>query len=328
MNLDLLPLRGNESLYLPEALSHAYILAGGQGSGRGLLLRYLCQMALCQHQPPCGTCRSCGKVIGGYHPDILHRGQEKVLNVEEVREIRRDVYISPNEGKRKIYVIHQADLLNHQGQNALLKTLEEPPSYALFFLITQEGGAVLETIRSRCQQLNLHPLSYGQTLAYLEETFPQAENLPQIAQDSQGYIGRALAILRPPPPSENSGLKPVKKGRKPATKAPAPQVQEVGNRYLDSLAEAVERALFAQQELALLEACRAIESLDKEQTKTMLDLLRARLSRALRANPDPRILTWIHRLEEITFAVSSYVKNEQIACWMTASLSSKGKGGL
>lgn len=321
---------GNESLIqrLPQALSHAYLVAGGEGAGRGLLMKYLSKIAQCTEEghKPCETCRECDKVQKGIHPDILEFGLEKVMNVEAVRQMRQDVFIRPHQGRRKIYVIHQADKLNMNGQNALLKILEEPPPYALFFLVTGEGAGVIETIRSRCQILTLRPVSQSQTLAYLQKRFPEADNLPQIAQECEGFIGRAVAQLKPPPQAEEpvqvEGLKAVKNKRK-SVKEPKPEVKE--ENPLDSWAISLEKALFSADELELFQACQAFRKLDKTQSLALLELLRSRLSRALTQTRNRNIFAWILALEEISSAIESNVKGEQIASWLTALLWIKGE---
>lgn len=313
---------GNESLKqrLPQNLSHAYLLGGELGSGRGLLLKHLIKTALCleEGEKPCGTCRECLLVEGNNHPDVGEFGLDKLLNVEGVRLLRQDVFIRPHQGKRKIYVIHQGDKLNHNGQNALLKILEEPPPYALFFLMTGEGCGMLETIRSRCQQLVLRPVTQGQAVDYLSKRFPQAQNIAQVAEQSQGFLGRAIAALTPVP-TEETGLKEVKSAKK--TKAEPPKEDSP----LELWAKNLESALFSGNELLLLEACQPLRKLDKIQSLALLELLRSRLSRALCGNLNRNILAWIESLEDISSAISANVKGEQIACWLTARLSQKGE---
>lgn len=316
---------GNESLHLPKQLSHAYLIAGGLGSGRGLLIKHLSMLAQClsEGDKPCGSCGECVKIQKNIHPDLGHFGLEKPMNVDAVRALRQDVFTRPHQGKRKIYVIHQADQLNHNGQNALLKILEEPPNYALFFLVTEEGGGVLETIRSRCQQLTLRPVTTAQALAYLEKRFPQQENLAEIAQKSEGFLGRAVAICKPPEPEEtpDTGLKPVKKkAKEPKAKEP----KEEKNIPLEHMADTLRSALFAKNELLLLEACQPFRKLDKTQSLALIDLLRSKLAQDLARTREKRIFTWIQFLEDISAGLHANVKGEQIACWLSAGLWKKG----
>ncbi len=321
---------GNESLKqrLPSQLSHAYLVAGATGSGRGLLIKHLSKIAQClsDGEKPCETCRECELIEKGIHPDLGHFGEEKPMNVDAVREMRQDVYTRPHQGRRKIYVVHQADKLNLNGQNALLKILEEPPPYALFFLVTGDGVGVLETIRSRCQILPLRPVSQSQALEYLQKMFPESEHLPEIAQECEGFLGRAVVKLKPPPQEEApplvEGLKPVKTRKKSVKE---PKKEEKAEIPLENMAKIMENALFSGNELQLLEACQPFRKLDKIQSLALLDLLRSRLSQALSQNRNKNILAWIVGLEEISSALESNVKGEQIACWLTALLWKKGE---
>lgn len=165
---------------LPNPLSHAYLISGGAGDSRAALARRLTAAYLCQgSNPPCGTCRACRKAAAGAHPDVsltapLQGKQE--ISVEQIRALRSDVYVRPNEGARKVYVIHPADAMNPSAQNALLNVLEEGPAYAAFLLLAGEPGRLLDTVRSRCEPLSLPPeqaqpdpdtLRYAQELAQL-----------------------------------------------------------------------------------------------------------------------------------------------------------------
>lgn len=144
-----------------DGLSHAYILSGVAGSGRHTLAHILITATLCiggGTQVPCGICNPCKKVATGIHPDVIIVGKEKPISVGEVRSLRSDAYIRPNEGKRKIYLIEQADMMRDGAQNALLKLLEDGPSYALFLLIAENSMALLPTLRSRCELLALDPV--------------------------------------------------------------------------------------------------------------------------------------------------------------------------
>ena len=132
---------------LPNPLSHAYLISGGAGDSRAALARRLTAAYLCQgSNPPCGTCRACRKAAADAHPDVsltapLQGKQE--ISVEQIRALRSDVYVRPNEGARKVYVIHPADVMNPSAQNALLKVLEEGPAYAAFLLLAGEPGRLL-----------------------------------------------------------------------------------------------------------------------------------------------------------------------------------------
>lgn len=108
---------------------------------------------------PCGVCPACRKVLAGIHPDVItvQDPDHKNIAVDVVRDIRADAYIRPNEGARKVYVFPDCALLTEQDQNVLLKVVEEGPPYAAFLFCAENAAVVLQTLRSRCVELKLHP---------------------------------------------------------------------------------------------------------------------------------------------------------------------------
>ncbi len=143
-----------------QGLSHAYIIAGRPGTGRHTLVNAIAAAALCTTgglSAPCGQCNQCKKVRSGIHPDVISVGEDKPLLVDEIRDLRADVYIRPNEGIRKVYILWNAHLMKEPPQNALLKVVEEGPSYALFLLVADNEGGILQTLRSRSELLSLAP---------------------------------------------------------------------------------------------------------------------------------------------------------------------------
>ena len=167
--MDLSALKGNERLKdqlvrqeRGRGLSHAYILSGPAGSGRHTLAGQLAAAMLCtgSGEKPCGRCADCLKTAKGIHPDVsVITGPEagKPIAVDQVRALRADAYIRPNEGIRKVYLLEGADRMNAPAQNAMLKLLEEGPPYAAFLLIAENAGGLLRTVRSRCEELALVP---------------------------------------------------------------------------------------------------------------------------------------------------------------------------
>ena len=165
--MDLSALKGNERLKdqlvrqeRGRGLSHAYILSGPAGSGRHTLAGQLAAAMLCtgSGEKPCGRCADCLKTAKGIHPDVsVITGPEagKPIAVDQVRALRADAYIRPNEGIRKVYLLEGADRMNAPAQNAMLKLLEEGPPYAAFLLIAENAGGLLRTVRSRCEELVL-----------------------------------------------------------------------------------------------------------------------------------------------------------------------------
>ena len=163
--------------YISEAyalgrLSHAYIVEGMEESGKEDFADYIAAALLCDNSRqrlsgnrelirPCGTCPSCVKAATGNHPDIIHVRHDKdtVLSVGEIREqLVGDIDIKPYYGPYKIYVVPQAQLMNENAQNAMLKTIEEPQPYGLILLLTDNADGFLPTIRSRCIRLHMADL--------------------------------------------------------------------------------------------------------------------------------------------------------------------------
>ena len=140
-------------------ISHFYLISGPEGSGKHTLARLLTAAILCRETgKPCGKCGPCRKVLEGNHPDVItvDDPEHKTVAVRIVREAREDVFIRPNEADHKIYLFPQE--LGIEGQNTLLKILEEPPSYGVFILMTDNPDKLLPTVRSRCTELALQAL--------------------------------------------------------------------------------------------------------------------------------------------------------------------------
>ncbi len=183
-------------------VSHAYILQGEAGMGKKLLADTFAMTLLCEsgETEPCMTCHSCKQALSGNHPDIRHLIPEKegVIKVGEVREqIVNDVSIKPYSSPYKIYIVPNADTMNATAQNALLKTLEEPPEYVCILLLCKNAQLLLETIRSRCIQLNIRPLRDEQVKGYLMKNMQIPDYQAMIcAAFARGSIGRAKALLK------------------------------------------------------------------------------------------------------------------------------------
>lgn len=143
-------------------LSHAYIISGPPGSGTNALADLMAAAYVCSGEGdrPCGICPGCRKASGNIHPDIIHltvpEGKRNIT-VEQVRQLRADAYIRPNEAARRVFVIEDAQAMNDSAQNALLKVLEDGPDYLSFLLVAEHPQQLLPTIRSRCETLSLVP---------------------------------------------------------------------------------------------------------------------------------------------------------------------------
>jgi DNA polymerase-3 subunit delta' len=179
-------------------ISHFYLICGPAGSGKHTLAKMLSAAILCGKQDaPCGHCTACRKVFEGNHPDFITvvDPEHKNIAVKIVREIRDDMFIRPNEAEHKIYLFAQD--LGIEGQNALLKVLEEPPSYGVFMLLTDNPEKILPTVRSRCTELNLLSLPAETLRPALVRQFPDAskEDIDAAMMRSGGFLGQAQEIL-------------------------------------------------------------------------------------------------------------------------------------
>ena len=159
-----------------RGLSHAYILSGPAGSGKRTLAGLLAAALVCDRRGgalPCLSCAGCRKAEGGIHPDIVRVGDDgKDISVAQVRALRADAYIRPNEAERKVYILENAQTMNASAQNAMLKLLEEGPAYAAFLLLTDNAAALLPTVRSRCEHLPLSPVTQREAELWLDEHYP------------------------------------------------------------------------------------------------------------------------------------------------------------
>lgn len=175
---------------------HALLLEGPVGSGRRMLAEQIARAAVCRCEEasrrPCGTCAACRKE---HHPDVTYAGSEEgLLRVDDIRSLREEAFILPNESAYRVMILADAHLMTPQAQNALLKILEEPPSQVLFILTCDSRAQLLETIRSRCVCLSLSPVEWEEALPVLRKRLPQAaeEDLRRAHSLFGGCIGRVL----------------------------------------------------------------------------------------------------------------------------------------
>ena len=183
-------------------ISHAYILNGEKGSGKKLLAKLFAMSLQCENREDdgdaCGECHSCLQAKNGNHPDIIRVTHEKpsTISVDDIREqVNNDVVIKPYQGPYKIYLIPEADKMSVQAQNALLKTIEEPPEYAVIILMTRNAEVLLPTIRSRCVMLKLRNIRDRLVRKHLMERLELTDYKADLCVAfAQGSIGRAIAL--------------------------------------------------------------------------------------------------------------------------------------
>ena len=177
-------------------IAHAFLLSGPHGTGKRTCANYLTQTILCASpQAPCGQCPACKKVLAGLHPDVHVVGEEeKSISVNTIRALRDQLALRPFEADRHIALIPRADRMTAQAQNALLKTLEEPAGGNVFFLLTDQPGAMLPTIVSRCRRLRFSPVSVEACAEILAEKGVEPGRARLAAACAQGAVGRALEI--------------------------------------------------------------------------------------------------------------------------------------
>ncbi len=137
-----------------QRLAHAYLFTGTEGIGKRLMATALTRLIFCDQQTGCGTCNSCRRLDHNNHPDLhILEPDGTQIKIEQIRQLQQDLAHSPSEAPRRVCIIDDAEKLNAAASNALLKTLEEPRENTLIILISSHHEQLMDTIRSRCQQL-------------------------------------------------------------------------------------------------------------------------------------------------------------------------------
>ena len=305
--MDLSALAGNDRLkeLLSQreegrGLSHAYIISGPVGSGRHTLAHILAAAMLCgETRRPCGSCVSCKKVFSSIHPDVIGisgPAEGKPITVDQIRDLQKDAHIRPNEGERKVYLLEQADRMRDEAQNAMLKLLEEGPKYAVFFLMAENAGGLLQTVRSRCEELTMAPVPLNQCSRWLEEKFPHKSQdaLRAAALNCQGILGRAVEEL------EGAG-----------------ESARIRRETADKLALVMEKG----SELELFETAMILEKVSKEELPKLLDELENSLvSRMGNGGDRRRLFKGVELVRQLRGAVRLNVNQGQMAGWLCAHM--------
>ena len=190
------PLESIRAALANGRLHHAYLFVGPEGVGKHTIARALAQAVHCSELTGdyCGRCVNCASIIDGNHPDVRSVQPlpgKKEISIQQVRELERELRFRSFTGKRKIAIVDPADLMNVAAQNALLKTLEEPPDHSLIVLITPNGGGLLPTLRSRCLRLAFAPLARAEVAeVFAGEAGRQARRCRGSGRDEHGQHRR------------------------------------------------------------------------------------------------------------------------------------------
>lgn len=181
-----------------ENILHSYLFTGIKGIGKSLLAEEFAKMILCDsnQEKPCGKCKSCLEFQGRSHPDFLlvKPIEGKTIKIEQIRYLQEKIAEKPVTSEKKVYIIDEADTMTREASNALLKTLEEPPTYATLILITDNESKLLVTIKSRCTKIAFEPLTEEELKIYLSQVDFKENITGKMLKQSQGSIGRLIEI--------------------------------------------------------------------------------------------------------------------------------------
>ena len=249
-------------------VSHAYVISGGLGSGKKLIASTFAQTLQCEAGgvEPCGVCHSCVQAAGRNQPDIIWVGHEKPgsIGVDDIRDqLVSDMQIKPYSSPYKIYIIDEADKLTVAAQNAMLKTIEEPPAYGIVILLANNPDVFLQTILSRCVVLDLKPLKDDVVIKYLKDHYDNEKNIFRYVETED---------LR------NFGMIPEFLGRLPIVFT------------LDALDEKMLTRILSEPKNALLKQYRELLAMDEVDLIFEPDALEAIAAKALKKDTGARAL--------------------------------------
>ena len=187
-----------------DRIGHAYLFCGTRGTGKTTIAKILARAVNCEHPidgSPCNTCKTCRAINEGTSMNVIEIDAASNNGVDNIREIREEVAYRPTTGKYKVYIIDEVHMLSTGAFNALLKTLEEPPSYVIFILATTEAHKIPITILSRCQRYDFRRITAETIAARLQELMDKEGNdveekaIRYIAKAADGSMRDALSLL-------------------------------------------------------------------------------------------------------------------------------------
>ena len=190
-------LKAIDSLVSSGRLPHAIIIEGEKGLGKRTLSKYIAKVAVCSgEEKPCCSCRNCHLADALTHPDIEIVSvlpKKRNILVDQIRDLRSTAYRSAHTAARRAFIIEQADTMNPNSQNSLLKVLEEPPSDVVFILLANAAENLLDTVVSRCLTLSLTAPTTEEAIAYLTKTAKiSADEAELLLKDEKNNIGKVL----------------------------------------------------------------------------------------------------------------------------------------
>ena len=193
-----------ENAISQRRIAHGYIFSGQRGTGKTTVARILARCLNCVHGPtatPCGVCASCLEIAAGNSPDVIEIDAASNRGINEMRELRENVRYRPARDRYKVFIVDEAHQITNEAFNALLKTLEEPPEWAVFVLCTTEVHKIPTTIASRCQQFSFRSVDFNEVVKRMEEICAKEgieaspEVLSVLAQAGEGSVRDSLSAL-------------------------------------------------------------------------------------------------------------------------------------